>query len=86
MFEDDDEGEDLNMESYAVYIHKEAASVGFVFPKHDSTHTNKRKSENQLTQDITYDDMVCVDQISHLADPSRGYYHPWVVHAAMRAV
>jgi len=35
--EDDDEVEDLNMESYAVYIHKEAATVGFVFPKHDST-------------------------------------------------
>ena len=35
--EDDDEVEDLNMESYAVYIHKEAASVGFVFLKHDST-------------------------------------------------
>ena len=36
--EGEDEIEDLNIESYAVYIHKDAASPNFAFPKYSRTH------------------------------------------------
>jgi hypothetical protein len=35
--EDDDGVEDLDRESYVVYIHRDAASSGFVFPEHERT-------------------------------------------------
>jgi hypothetical protein len=35
--EDDNGIEDLDRESYAVYIHRDAATPGFVFPKHGRT-------------------------------------------------
>jgi hypothetical protein len=31
------EGGNVNMESYAIFIHKDAAQEGFVFPEHDLT-------------------------------------------------
>ena len=31
-----DDGEDKNSESYVIYIHKDSADEGFVFPEHDS--------------------------------------------------
>ena len=35
--EDDDGIEDLDRESYAVYIHRNAAAPGFMFPEHQRT-------------------------------------------------
>jgi hypothetical protein len=35
--EDDDGIEDLDCESYAVYIHRNAAAPGFIFPEHQRT-------------------------------------------------
>ena len=35
--EDDDGIEDLDRESYAVYIHRDAATAGFTFPEHQRT-------------------------------------------------
>lgn len=35
--EDDDSIEDLDRESYAVYIHRDAATAGFTFPEHQRT-------------------------------------------------
>ena len=35
--EDDDGVEDLDRESYVVYIHRDAATPGFVFPEHERT-------------------------------------------------
>ena len=35
--EDDDGVEDLGRESYVVYIHRDAATPGFVFPEHERT-------------------------------------------------
>ncbi|MGI9346009.1 MAG: hypothetical protein ACR2PW_07080 [Gammaproteobacteria bacterium] len=35
--EDDDGIEDVNEQSYAVYIHKNSAEEGFVFPEHEKT-------------------------------------------------
>ena len=35
--EDDDGIEDLDRESYAVYIHRNAAAPGFIFPEHQRT-------------------------------------------------
>ena len=35
--EDDDGIEDLDRESYAVYIHRNAAAPGFIFPDHQRT-------------------------------------------------
>ncbi len=35
--EDDDGIEDLDRESYAVYIHRDAATAGFIFPEHQRT-------------------------------------------------
>lgn len=35
--EDDDGVEDLDRESYVVYIHRDAATPGFVFPEHQRT-------------------------------------------------
>ena len=35
--EDDDGIEDLDRESYAVYIHRDAAAAGFTFPEHQRT-------------------------------------------------
>lgn len=32
-----EEGGDKNMESYAIFIHKDALTEGFVFPEHDQT-------------------------------------------------
>jgi hypothetical protein len=35
--EDDDGVEDLDRESYVVYIHRDAVTPGFVFPEHERT-------------------------------------------------
>ena len=35
--EDDDGVEDLDRESYVVYIHRDAATAGFTFPEHQRT-------------------------------------------------
>ena len=54
--EDDDEVEDLNMESYAVYIHKEAADTDFVFPPHEATHWSiVQRPAEELCHFVWYD-------------------------------
>jgi hypothetical protein len=35
--EDTNEQDDINLESYAIFIHRDAVNEGFIFPEHDTT-------------------------------------------------
>jgi short subunit dehydrogenase-like uncharacterized protein len=61
--EDDDGIEDLDRESYAVYIHRDAATAGFTFPEHQRTawaivQRSNALSHHAYSRDFRYDEAV----------------------------
>lgn len=48
--------EDLTSESYAIYIHKESAERGFVFPEHEaSAWASVRRPDQEVCHFVWYD-------------------------------
>ncbi|MDC0069413.1 hypothetical protein OAL10_11595 [Gammaproteobacteria bacterium] len=82
--EDEDEFEDLNIESYAVYIHKEAASVGFVFPEHASTPwAIVQRPSDELCHFVWYDKENATYSGPALAESSENSEVSWAILEAV---